>query len=395
MKYPEIYLAIDNCFASKRWSEPMEWARVINELGLSYVEASADNECDPLYGGPDYLADWINQVKQAEEKYGIKVVNLYSGHGTYATLGLQHYDVRVRERILNDWLKPMKINAGKLNAGLGFYCHAFSNNVLQNPISYQERYNDLINSLADLAATVSEGCEAIGLEQMYTPHQIPWTINGASALMQEVYKKAGAPLYMTIDTGHQSGQRKFPRPETQVLQDVINMFRRGKKTKGVWYGPEIVIQMLQEGAKKQASEDAKTLDEINKTLDKFPYLFASSSDGDTYKWLEELGAYSPIIHLQQTDGNKSAHWAFTEENNKIGIIDPVKVLRSIKSSYDNNVDAGLPPKVSKIYLTFEMFSGTADIPTDIIARHEESVDYWRKFIPRDGEKLDDILNNLK
>ena len=48
---PIIYLGIDNCFASKRWVRPMEWARVISDLGLKHVEASADTECDPLYMG--------------------------------------------------------------------------------------------------------------------------------------------------------------------------------------------------------------------------------------------------------------------------------------------------------------------------------------------------------
>ena len=49
--YPRIYLAIDNCFASKRWSTPADWMKVISDAGIYYVEASADNECDPLYSG--------------------------------------------------------------------------------------------------------------------------------------------------------------------------------------------------------------------------------------------------------------------------------------------------------------------------------------------------------
>ena len=51
---PIIYLGIDNCFASKRWARPSEWTRVIRDLGLRYVEASADTECDPLYMGAEF-----------------------------------------------------------------------------------------------------------------------------------------------------------------------------------------------------------------------------------------------------------------------------------------------------------------------------------------------------
>ena len=31
---PRIYLALDNCFASKRWTEPEEWAGIIAGLGM-------------------------------------------------------------------------------------------------------------------------------------------------------------------------------------------------------------------------------------------------------------------------------------------------------------------------------------------------------------------------
>ena len=79
---PKIFLAIDNCFATKRWCEPGEWMRVIKDLGIRYVEASADNEIDPLYSCPAFINDWVKQVRRESEKSGVRVVNLYSGHGT-------------------------------------------------------------------------------------------------------------------------------------------------------------------------------------------------------------------------------------------------------------------------------------------------------------------------
>ena len=82
----------------------MEYAK---RLGVSNVEASADTEADPLYMGPEYMEDWTREVSKCGESIGVKVVNLYSGHGTYTTLGLGHPDVRVRERIREYWVKPM------------------------------------------------------------------------------------------------------------------------------------------------------------------------------------------------------------------------------------------------------------------------------------------------
>ena len=72
MTDPKIFLAVDNCFASKRWTEHDEWMDVIKRLGLYYVEASADTECDPLYMGADYMKRWVDKVNSASEKTGVK-----------------------------------------------------------------------------------------------------------------------------------------------------------------------------------------------------------------------------------------------------------------------------------------------------------------------------------
>ena len=53
----------------------------------------------------------------------------------------------------------------------------------------------------------------------------------------------------------------------------------------------------------------------------------------------------------------------------------------------------MPPPCEDIYLTLEMFSGTADFPVDILAGMAESVEYWRRYVPNDGLTLQDLLNN--
>ena len=72
---------------------------LIKSLGIDYIEASADTEADPLYCGPEYMNDWAEEVAELQEKLGAKVATLYSGHGTYTTLGLGHTDPRVQERL--------------------------------------------------------------------------------------------------------------------------------------------------------------------------------------------------------------------------------------------------------------------------------------------------------
>ncbi len=392
MKYPRIYLAIDNCFASKRWTEPKDWMLLIRDLGLKYVEASADNEIDPLYAGSEFLKDWIDKVRESEIKTGVRVANLYSGHGTYATLGLAHTDLRIRERFLNGWLKQMVKVAISLDAGLGFFCHAFSDAVLQDRNRYIEAKEDLYNRLAELTVySHINGMKEIGVEQMYTPHQIPWTIEGSKEFLRDIYERNKIPCYITIDTGHQSGQRKFIRPGYGKIKEMIRKCKDGKRIENFWLGPKSAYKIFQNIIHKTGAEQDKGIKELEQEMSLYPYLFARYEDGDEYIWLEQLGCYSPIIHLQQTCGYSSSHLPFTEEFNRQGIIFADKVLKTLAYSYERDEEDGMPPKCKDIYLTIEVFSGTADLNIDIINNLIETVKYWRQYIPLDGLTLDNLV----
>ena len=130
-------------------------------------------------------------------------------------------------------------------------------------------------------------------------------------------------------------------------------------------------------------------------IDAHPYLFAEKQDGDPYYWIEELVGWSPIVHLQQTDGRTSGHWAFTSERNAAGIIDPARILQSICRHYERSQEVqegpSMPPRVGTITLTLEMFSATADYHHVILERLRETVAYWRRFVPEDGMTVDQLV----
>jgi sugar phosphate isomerase/epimerase len=390
MNDPRIHLAVDNCFASKRWTEPAEWAELAADMGLHCIEASADNECDPFYAGPEFLADWRERVKDACAAHGVRVANLYSGHGTYATLGLTHTDERVRDRMLNGWLKTMTESAADLEAGLGFFCHAFSQAVLADPEAYSEALEDLYDRLAELARYGAEaGARYVSLEQMYTPHQVPWRVAGARELMRQV-KARGGDMYLSIDAGHASGQRKFLRPSRRQLVDAVKACSAGRGLSGTWAGTLAAYDALRAAAEgERALEDAVNF--VEEQFDERPYLCAEESDGDPYEWIEQLGRYSPILHLQQTDGEHSSHWPFTEEYNKIGIVKGKRLLRTLARSCAQDEEPDMPPPSPDIYLTIEVFSSTADLPVDIHERMQATADYWRRFVPEDGKRLSELV----
>ena len=379
-KSPRLFLAVDNCFASKRWTEPEDWMALLCELGIRYAEASADTECDPLYTTPEYLANWRQRVQEAGSLAGVRVANLYSGHGTYSTLGLSHADRRVRAHLRDNWLKPFLSLAQSLEAGVGFYCFAFNRNVLQSYLAYNEEVEALCEILGELSHyNRFIGGKTLSVEQMYAPHQYPWTIEGALYLMKH------ADVKITLDTGHHTGQKRFLPPSEEAL------FRACRPDGGdLWVGTDVADALLrsaQNGSLPAGEAVKRILDNVAENK----HLFSAPQDGDLYAWLERLGCNSPIIHLQQTDGNGSSHRGFTAELRNGDQVCPKKVLRALARAYGQPGKSG---KSAQIFLTLELFFPTAAYPSEIIRVLRESVAVWRSVIPYDGITLEQALENL-
>lgn len=158
-----------------------------------------------------------------------------------------------------------------------------------------------------------------------------------------------------------------------------------------YLGPDMAY-VLFEGARCGApAVRAGAAEAIEAEMNRYAYLFAEERDCDLYRWLEELGGYAPIIHLQQTNGKSSSHLPFTEANNQAGLVHPLKVLKAIARSYGGEEVPGLPPRSPNLYLTFEIFPHTTDRPRDILPVLAESVRYWRQWVPEDGLALSALL----
>jgi sugar phosphate isomerase/epimerase len=384
---PQIFLTMDNAFATKRWTRPDEWARIIRELGVRHVEASADTEADPFYCGFEVLSDWLGEVHAASAAHGVSVDNLYTGYTTYRTLGLAHPDARVRARVMDGWLKVMARIAAQLPAGLGFYLHAFSEAVLQDPGAYRRATELVYEGLAEVARYAGElGPVPIVVEQMYSPHQTPWTIEGTFEYLREVGRRSGFPAYVAVDTGHQTGQHRFLRPPREALERAL-----AGHGPVPYLGPDAAYALFEQACCRAPAARVAAADRLETEMDRCPHLFAAPQDCDLYDWLEQLGCYAPIIHLQQTSGQSSSHLPFTAANNKTGLVYPPKLLKAIARSYRLSERPGLPPRCASVYLTFEIFPHTADRPRDMLPGLVESVSYWRKWIPEDGLPLSALL----
>ena len=392
---PRLYLCIDNCFAYKRWVKPLDWMLLIRDMGLNRVEQSADTECDPLYMGEAYMKDWIQWVRRDSEKTGVRVVNVYSGHGTYTTCGMTHWHEGVRRRFLDGWMKAQVNTAAGLGAGFGFFAHGIEHSALQSPSTYHARLGTLYGDLAELAAYAdAQKLPGICIEQMYTPHMPPWTIDGAETLMREVFTRGGAPMYITIDLGHMNGQQFFLRPERAAILESIRARQAQPDAFRPWLGTERAHDLHLRAVKGETDPEAAA-DAILEDIEGNPHLFARPEDGSIWRWVEALGQYGNIIHLQQTDGRSSPHWPFTEKYYRMGIADGEQLIKSLAKAFAAPPLPGLPAPTEAISLTLEPFMGTMANPYTAVEEIAASVEYWRRFIPRDGMHLSEALALLE
>ncbi len=375
-EYPRIHLVIDNCFAIKRWVRPSEWMRVIREKigNINCVQSSTDMEIDPQFCPDDYTRRWIEEVRKCEHYHGLRLVSFYSGYVTYRSASLLNWDKRYRERFRNNYIFKTIDLAGRFKATAGGALQAFPEELLQDPQKYAEAEKLLLDYSVQCADYAAEKNVQYAFEQMYTPTQGWWRIADVKRYMSEVYKTRGNPLYTTIDTAHMAGQSLFQFPTDEQFARVID----AQSAKGL-HLPDEMLYMVEKGT---------TLNELKKAADKYAYWFSGKGDEDLYKWLEEVSCYSPIMHLQQTDGTYSAHRPFVKKYNESGIVKPRKLLESVVKCYDRGNDADMPPKVKDIYLAFEIFFGVTDSTADIISAMKETVEYWREVIREDGKPAD-------
>lgn len=394
VQYPKIYLGVDNCFAIKRWVEPETWIPIIKNLGINIGEASFDNEIDFLYSPTWYINQWFERLTKVEQENDFTVRAFYTGYQSYRTSGFAHPDPKMADNLVFNFFLPVLKKLEQTNKFLGLSVHTYPENVLQDPQKFVEVQSQVIDRYAYLATySKKHGNTPICVEQMYTPAQAPWTIKTNYEFIEKIFKKTQGPLYTSIDIGHIIGQKKYSRPTSKMLCEGLTNGTHSQNL-NMWLGGDTVYRLWNKLLASNESVKSKVY-KLQNEMSKFDYLFSEAlDDSNPYKWLEKLAPYSPIIHLQQTDGISSPHAPFIEANNRKGIIDGKKVLTAIKKSYDKleeKTDEMMPPAAQELLLNFEIFAASTMTSHEVINNIQQSVNYWRKLIPYDGMTIDQIV----
>jgi sugar phosphate isomerase/epimerase len=86
---------------------------------------------------------------------------------------------------------------------------------------------------------------------------------------------------------------------------------------------------------------------------------------DPHAWLERLLPWTPVIHLQQTDGRGDHHWPFTREFAATSVIDVRRVVEIARQS-----------PLPTVYLFLEICHGHEVPDEQVIDDLRASVDTW-------------------
>jgi D-erythrulose 1-phosphate 3-epimerase len=322
-----VDIGINGAFLTRRWEEPENWMRLTRELGYPYHSFCSD-VLDPFFSGDRaYQMETAGAVKEAAARYGVGIVDVYTGVATHRFHGLSHRNLAVRERMQRWIVEGMDLALAMGAPRLGGHWDAFSVETLESEEAQAVAWRTVCEQFRKLAEIGREkGLGALYNEQMYIPSEVPWTLEQADRFLRDTNTAGGCPVRLTIDVGHQAGMH---------------------------YG-------------------------------------LSGADLDYLEWVRRFGAGTEIVHLQQTTPDASHHWPFTAAYNDRGHVRIDALLEALRESHRAAAAAPeqqpVPP-VDRVYLIGEFIPGSTKTETALLAELEETARYLRQFVPEGGLDL--------
>ncbi len=323
-----IELGLDGAFATRRWERPENVIRITKELGFNFHEYCCD-QIDPFFMGPeDFVLQLAERVRKAAQQYDVEIFDTYTGMSTHRYHGFSHSHPEPSQR-MKQWLEAaMDLTLALGARRWGGHVDALPVEVLEDAEEARKRIAGLYATWRELAVIAKKkGLQAIYVEQMYVPSEVPWTLKQSEEFLLACNADSdGVPIYLTVDVGHQAGQQ---------------------------YG-------------------------------------MSGPDLDYLEWIQRFGAFSEVIHLQQTTPEASAHWPFTAEHNQRGKVQMDRVMEALHYAHEqwesSPVSQVLEP-VSCNMLMLEVIPSSTKSEDNLLDELAESHDYLRQFVPAGGITL--------
>ncbi|MBM3190957.1 MAG: sugar phosphate isomerase/epimerase [Chloroflexi bacterium] len=197
----EFVLGTNLGFATNRFPEPEEWARIVSqELGLQQVQLVADL-LNPFW--PEAVLETeVERLLEAMARYGIVIHSLMTS--TYTRVNHLMHPHQVQREAWSEWFRRFADLAARLGArAVGSHFGILSVRDVQDPVAYRERVDEAVRRWQELSHYARDvGLEYIFYETMSIPREMGHTVAEARMLLERVNENAGAPMVYCLDVGH-------------------------------------------------------------------------------------------------------------------------------------------------------------------------------------------------
>ena len=194
-------LGINLGFATNRFPEPEEWARIVaQELGLHTVQLVADL-LNPFWP-EEVLEAEVERILEATRGHGIAIHSLMTSSYTRVNHFLHPYPEH--RAAWAAWFRRFAGLAARLGAcAVGSHFGILSVRDVSDPGRYRERVAEGVRLWQALSHQAREaGLEYIFFETMSIPREMAHTIAEARELCDRVNEGAGVPMRLCLDVGH-------------------------------------------------------------------------------------------------------------------------------------------------------------------------------------------------
>ena len=174
--------------------------------------------------------------------------------------------------------------------------------------------------------------------------------------------------------------KNFKKREKDILDGWVNLSIYAKKIglKYLLWEPMSIKRELGDTIKytkylhKKLNLKSKLPILLNLDVDHGNHFSNDKRDADPYEWLNELSHLSPAIHIKQKTKDIYTHKPFIKKYNKVGIIKPEKILKSLENSNCKN---------TILYFEFS-FREREPFDSQSIKDIKESVKLWRNYVKK-------------
>jgi D-erythrulose 1-phosphate 3-epimerase len=194
----KLTLAINNCFAVKRWPRADEWAEIIRgELGLSVVQHSLD--LSDLDDDPEAAAD---AIAGACQRRGLVIDSVFTGLVAYSANAMLAPQAEERERADADWARLIRFAARLGARSAGGHVGSLSRVDADNRGRRALLWSELGGRLAELSRLARRsGLDALLVENMACDRE-PCRMSEVAELLSPGDSER-ASIALCLDVGHQ------------------------------------------------------------------------------------------------------------------------------------------------------------------------------------------------